>query len=377
LYVASGNLYFRSERDACIYSKSQCEGLSGPKEMIQLDPLIDAVRHLSASTLHEAAARRGALPCNIRPLDPARLLVGRAFPVSSSPGSNLALHHAITAASSGDVLVVDVGDKPSYGYWGEVMTVAAQARGIAGLVLNGCVRDARRIVELGFPTFARGTAIRGTEKQPIGSSVGQAIALGSVNVDRGDLVLGDGDGVVVIPWTEAPAIIAAAVERDAAERRYFEQLRAGASTVDIYHLEALTPPPPSISARRRSIDVSGLGHGHLPIPAASRVGGLVATGGVRGIDRQTGQMPENAVHQAQLMFANLRSIVEAAGAAMEDIVKLTIWVADADARRAINDPWTALFPDSESRPARHILNYQLPAGMRVQCEALAIVANCS
>ena len=122
---------------------------------------------------------------------------------------------------------------------------------------------------------------------------------------------------------------------------------------------------------RMSIDIAGLSHGDLPIPVASRVGELVATGGIRGVDRVSGQMPADVAGQTRLMFENLRSVVEAAGASCDSILKLTIWIAQPEARAAINVEWLRLFPDAHSRPARHILNYALPGGMLVQCEALA------
>jgi 2-iminobutanoate/2-iminopropanoate deaminase len=123
---------------------------------------------------------------------------------------------------------------------------------------------------------------------------------------------------------------------------------------------------------RRSIDVEGLGHGDLPIPAAARVGSLVATGGVRGVDRMTGKMPTDLSEQVRLMFENLLVILQAAGATRDGILKLTIWIRNHDARAAINREWLAMFPDEHSRPARHIMLYELGGGMLVQCEALAV-----
>jgi 2-iminobutanoate/2-iminopropanoate deaminase len=125
---------------------------------------------------------------------------------------------------------------------------------------------------------------------------------------------------------------------------------------------------------RRSIEVQGLSHGHLPIPVASRVGTFVATGGIGGLNPQTNQLPQELQEQVSLMFSNLRSVVIAAGASCETIVKLTVWVRTADARPMINAEWIKMFPDPGSRPARHILNYDLPGGMLVQCEAFAIAS---
>lgn len=125
---------------------------------------------------------------------------------------------------------------------------------------------------------------------------------------------------------------------------------------------------------RRSIVVEGLGHGTNPIPAAARIGPFVATGGIRGVDPATGQMPADVEGQVSLMFANLETILTAGGADLEDVLKMTFWLATPDARAPINAEWIRVFPDPERRPARHVLNYALGHGMVVQCDALAVIS---
>ena len=124
--------------------------------------------------------------------------------------------------------------------------------------------------------------------------------------------------------------------------------------------------------RRRSIVVPGLEHGSNPIPAASRRGPLLATGGVRGVDRESGVLPADAGEQVRHAFANLRAVVEAGGGTVEDVVHVTVFAA-ADVRAAVNEEWVRMFPDAGSRPARHLLRQELPDGMLVQLEALAFV----
>lgn len=127
-------------------------------------------------------------------------------------------------------------------------------------------------------------------------------------------------------------------------------------------------------SRRRSIEVEGFSHGDLPIPAASRVGNLIATGGVYGLDPATGAIPDDVAQQARLMFYNLSRILEAGGASLEDVAKMTVFVKVAAARPAVNAEWLKAFPDAASRPARHTLqNDYLPANMLVQCDAIAWV----
>lgn len=126
---------------------------------------------------------------------------------------------------------------------------------------------------------------------------------------------------------------------------------------------------------RRSIEVEGFSHGAQPIPAASRVGPLVMTGGVYGLDPATGQLPDEVAAQARLMFANLERIMAAAGGSMASIARMTVYVKVPEARAAVNDEWMRYFPDAASRPARHTLvNETLPANMLVQCDATAWIA---
>lgn len=126
-------------------------------------------------------------------------------------------------------------------------------------------------------------------------------------------------------------------------------------------------------SKRTSIEVEGLGHGATPIPSACRVGNMICSGGISGMDPATHKMPEDLAGQAAAMFANVRRIVEAGGGTTDEIMKMTIWVRDRAARAVIDPLWVKMFPDAKSRPARHTLAYQLPDPMLVQCEFLAIV----
>lgn len=209
------------------------------------DALVARAAARSSATLHEAGKKIGALPSFLKPCAPDVVLCGRAYPVLSPPGDNLWLHHAIYAASPGDVLVIATGDH-EYGYWGEVMAVAAQARGIAGLVIDGGVRDSLRMLELGFPVFSAPACIRGTGKDVNGAgSLGASVMIGEVAVHRGDLVFGDADGVVVLPVDRAEAIVADGEARDAEEQEIFRRLRAGETTMEIYGL----PDPAALKGR--------------------------------------------------------------------------------------------------------------------------------
>jgi 4-hydroxy-4-methyl-2-oxoglutarate aldolase len=192
---------------------------------------------LTAATVHEAAGRIGALPSAIRPLHPDMHLAAPAFPVRCPPGDNLWIHRAVYAAQPGEVLVVDTGGGFEYGYWGEVLAVAAIARGLAGLVLHGGVRDSRRLVELGWPVFAERICIRGTGKDPDGDgALGEPVRVGEVQVRRGDLIVADADGVISVPAARADEVRALSDERERAEAEYLKRLQAGETTIGIYRL---------------------------------------------------------------------------------------------------------------------------------------------
>ena len=190
---------------------------------------------LDSATLHEAAGQIGALPSGIKPIAHGMRLEGPAFTVSSPPANNLWLHKAIAEASAGDVVVVEVGGHYEAGYWGEIMTVAAQAHGVVGLVIDGCVRDAEQITALGFPVCSRGLCIRGTGKDTTTpGSLNEPIHIGDVTISPGDLIVGDGDGVVAIPSDRVKDVLQKSRERLDKEAAVMERLRQGETTLDIY-----------------------------------------------------------------------------------------------------------------------------------------------
>ncbi|BBG03005.1 MULTISPECIES: 4-carboxy-4-hydroxy-2-oxoadipate aldolase/oxaloacetate decarboxylase [Pseudonocardia] len=189
---------------------------------------------LGTATVSEASGEQIVLPPRMRPVWPGATVAGTAFPVRAVAGDNLPLHLAVELAGEGDVLVVDAAGAP-HGYWGEVLAVAAACRGIRGLVIDGGVRDTARLEQLGFPVWSSTVALAGTVKRDSGG-VGDPISLGGVRVARGDLVLADGDGVVVLPADRLPAVLDAARERVRTEAGYLERLRAGELTVDLLDL---------------------------------------------------------------------------------------------------------------------------------------------
>lgn len=194
-------------------------------------------RAYSAATVVEAAGNTGALPYDIKPVHRSFRLWGPAVTVSTPSGDNLWIHRALAAATPGTVLVVSTGGGEPAGYWGEILSRAAIARSLAGVVLDGCARDAERLAEAGFPVFSQGLCIRGTTKNRASSgSFGGHINIGGVSVRPGDLVVGDADGVVVVAAGRVDEVLAAADERDRKEALIMEQLLTGKTTLELLDL---------------------------------------------------------------------------------------------------------------------------------------------
>ena len=127
--------------------------------------------------------------------------------------------------------------------------------------------------------------------------------------------------------------------------------------------------------QRRSIEVSGVKHLN-PIPAASRKGPFVVSGAISGADVETGKVPEDLDAQCAAMFANVRRLIEAAGGTPDDIVKMTVWIADRALRPTLNKYWVEMFPDPHSRPARHtVASGDLVPPMQIQCDLLAVIGD--
>ncbi|HYH21373.1 MAG TPA: RidA family protein [Azospirillum sp.] len=125
---------------------------------------------------------------------------------------------------------------------------------------------------------------------------------------------------------------------------------------------------------RTVVAVAGLGHGDNPIPLATRKGPLLASGGIFGLDPATGTVPEEFEAQVVLMFANVRRVLEAAGGSPGDIIKMTVWTRARGGKDLLNREWTAMFPDPQSRPARHsLINEHMPPPLLIQCDVLAVL----
>ncbi len=195
---------------------------------------LEDFRALGSATVYEAAGRVGALSESFVPIDPSLALVGPARLVASPPGDNLAIHRAIAAASPGDVLVVDVGGGQGAGHWGEIMTVASQARGIAGLIINGTVRDTRAILGRSFPVFHQGlNIVTATKVAPL-LDPPRSLEYAGVTIHWGDLVVADFDGVAIVEAGGVSEVLEASRKRAADEQVTMKRLTDGETTLEIF-----------------------------------------------------------------------------------------------------------------------------------------------
>jgi 4-hydroxy-4-methyl-2-oxoglutarate aldolase len=198
--------------------------------------LLESFRGVGSATVHEAAGRIGAVRSCIKPLTSGMKILGPAITVKCFPMDNLMLHKAIEVAEPGDVIVADTGGHTEGGYWGDLMASSALARKIGGLVIDGGVRDSEDIIAMGFPIFCRGTCIRGTVKRNLGL-VNHPILLGDVTIKPGDLVVGDDDGVVVIPKAMIADVADGVKKRIANEKEKRSALATGIPGVQLNKLD--------------------------------------------------------------------------------------------------------------------------------------------
>lgn len=194
----------------------------------------DELVALGTATLGESGGR--PMHARVKPVWAGAVLAAPAYPVRLPPGDNLAVHVAVTTAPRGSALVVDATARPERGYWGEVLTTAAEARGLAGLVIDGGVRDVAALETHGFPVFSSMVALMGATKES-GGVVGGVARVGEVDVAEGDWVVGDRDGVTVVAKADLERVLSAGRVRADKEQGLFARLREGATTLELLQLD--------------------------------------------------------------------------------------------------------------------------------------------
>lgn len=128
------------------------------------------------------------------------------------------------------------------------------------------------------------------------------------------------------------------------------------------------------SDKKRSLEIAGVSHGGAPIPMGARVGNMIFSSGIAGKDPMTDTLPTDSGQQAKFAFQNMKALLEAGGASLDHLARMTVFIKDESVRAAINEEWVKCFPDPHDRPARHTLTYDLRGGMLLQLEIVAVVA---
>ncbi|MHA1238779.1 MAG: 4-carboxy-4-hydroxy-2-oxoadipate aldolase/oxaloacetate decarboxylase [Candidatus Odinarchaeia archaeon] len=195
--------------------------------------IIEKFKDIPTPYLCEAMGKKGNMSSEIRPIFKGAHLFGVALTVLCPPRDNLTVHKALELAGKGDVLVIDAGNYTEAGLLGEIMCYAAKSRGVAGIVTNGAVRDVKAIEEMNFPVFAKSISPGGTVKEKFGS-INVPIMCGNVIVNPGDIIVGDDDGVVVVPQKDAEKIAAEVQGKAALEDKIKQLIDQGKSTMEIY-----------------------------------------------------------------------------------------------------------------------------------------------
>jgi RraA family protein len=185
-------------------------------------------RSLPVANISDSMARMTAGGARLRPMHASGPLAGPAFTVKTRPGDNLMIHKALDLAEAGDVVVVDGGGDLTNALIGEMMVAHAQKRGIAGLVLNGAIRDYDAIHAGTYPVFAAGVTHRGPYKDGPGE-INVPIAIDGMVIEPGDLIVGDGDGLLCVPFAQAEEIYTAAKAKNDAEAKQIAAIREGKS----------------------------------------------------------------------------------------------------------------------------------------------------
>lgn len=192
--------------------------------------LVDELAKYAVASLYEVMGQTGMMDTIIQPLFRPISLAGPALTVYCPPGDNLMLHKGMALAKAGDVLVVDTQNTPG-AVAGGIATVQSLATKIAGVVTNGSARDVREIREANFPVFCQFISPAGTSKSKPGS-VNVPIVVGGVIVRPGDIIIGDDDGVVVVPPEKAKEVLEKVGARTEKEKKLTEAARRGEKLYD-------------------------------------------------------------------------------------------------------------------------------------------------